>query len=80
VAILVAAENATALPKLGRPRRKLSVHASQTVRIGDLRFTSTLWKKRWPGMAPSRENAYIIRELEVIENVPHKNMAPMMIT
>ena len=30
VAILVAAENATELPKLGRPRIKLSVHASQT--------------------------------------------------
>ena len=30
VAILVAAENATELPRLGKPRMKLSVQASQT--------------------------------------------------
>lgn len=30
VAILVAAEKATALPRLGKPRIKLSVQASQT--------------------------------------------------
>ena len=30
VAILVAAENATELPRLGRPRMKLNVHASHT--------------------------------------------------
>ena len=31
VAILVAAANATELPRLGRPRMKLSVHASHTM-------------------------------------------------
>lgn len=31
VAIEVAAEKATLLPKLGRPRMKLSVHANQTL-------------------------------------------------
>ena len=50
------------------------------VRIGDLVFSSTLWKNLWPGMAPSRENAYIIRLLDVIENVPQKNIAPITIT
>lgn len=52
VAMDVAAEKATLLPRLGSASRKLSVHASQTARIGDLRFTSTLWKKA--GIAPSR--------------------------
>ena len=33
VAMLVAAENATSLPRLGSPRIKLSVHASQTCQI-----------------------------------------------
>ena len=50
------------------------------VLIGDLVFSSTLWKNLWPGMAPSRENAYIIRLLDVIENVPQKNIAPITIT
>jgi hypothetical protein len=45
--------------------------------MGDLRLISTLWKNRCPGIPPSRANAYIIRELDVIEKVPHKNMAPM---
>lgn len=31
VAILVTAENATELPRLGRARMKLSVHASHTI-------------------------------------------------
>ena len=31
VAILVAAENATELPRLGKPRKKLRVHASHTM-------------------------------------------------
>jgi hypothetical protein len=68
VAIDVAAEKATAEPSEGRPRMKESVQASQTVRMGDLRLTSTLWKKRWPGIPPSRAKAYIMRELEVMEN------------
>lgn len=42
VAIEVAAEKATLLPKLGKPRMNERVHASQTVRIGDCRFLSTL--------------------------------------
>lgn len=79
VAIDVAAANATELPKLGSPRMKLRVQASQTVLIGDLRFRSTLWKNLWPGIPPSRAKAYIIRLLDVIENVPQKNMAPMTI-
>lgn len=79
VAILVAAENATELPRLGNPNMKLRVQASQTVRTGDFRFASTLWKNLWPGIPPSRAKAYIIREFEVTEKVPQKNMAPINI-
>ena len=50
------------------------------VLVGDLLFGSTLWKNLWPGMAPSRANAYIIRLLDVTENVPQKNIAPITIT
>ena len=98
VAMLVTAENATELPRLGNARMKLSVHASQTirtvstqlgstytiqnspVRIGDLVSRDTLWKNLCPGMPPSRANAYIMRLLDVTENVPQKNIAPMTIT
>ena len=73
MAILVAAEKATLLPRLGRPKIKLSVHASQTVRIGVRVLLSTLWKNKDPGKAPSRAKAYIIRELEVIENTLYQN-------
>ena len=50
------------------------------VRIGDLKRVSTLCQNLDPGIAPSRENAYIMREFEVTENVPHKNIETMMIT
>lgn len=66
------------------------------VRIGERYLSSTLWKNLEPGSAPSRENAYIIRLLDVIENVllvllvlvlgfkchsyPQKNIAPMVMT
>jgi hypothetical protein len=76
----VAAENATLLPTLGKPRIKDSVQASQTVRTGLLRLRSTLLKKLCPGIPPSLAKAYIIRELDVIENVPQKYIAPMMMT
>jgi hypothetical protein len=76
----VAAENATLLPTLGKPRMKDSVQASQTVRTGLLRLRSTLLKKLCPGIPPSLAKAYIIRELDVIENVPQKYIAPMMMT
>jgi hypothetical protein len=33
-----------------------------------------LWKNFDPGNAPSREKAYIMREFDVIEKVPAKNM------
>ena len=100
VAILVAAENATELPRLGKPRMKLSVHASHTarrpkssavahthtartegapVRTGDWCFLSTLWKNLAPGIALSRANAYIMRELLVIEKVPQRYMHTMTI-
>jgi len=89
VAIEVAAANATELPKLGRPKMKLRVHASHTserkdlerskerrvqvrdipVRMGDFHSVLTLAKNLCPGIPPSREKAYIIREFEVIENV-----------
>lgn len=75
----VAAEKATELPKLGKPKMKLRVQASHTVRIGDLRFMSTLWKNLCPGIPPSRAKAYIMRLLDVMEKVPQKNMAPMTI-
>ena len=45
VAILVAAANATELPREGSARQKLSVAASQTVRMGERKRSSTLWKK-----------------------------------
>jgi len=44
------------------------------VLTGVLLLAFTLWKKRDPGRASSREKAYIIRELDVIENIPAKNM------
>lgn len=69
VAILVAALKATEEPRDGRDRRKERLQASHTVRTGDFRRESTLWKNRAPGRAPSREKANIMRELEVIENV-----------
>jgi len=47
---------------------KDNVQASQTVLMGDLVFGSTLWKNLCPGIPPSRAKAYIIRELDVIEN------------
>ena len=68
ISYLVAAENATLLPKLGNPNMKERVQASQTVLMGDLVLGSTLWKNLCPGIPPSREKAYIIRELEVMEN------------
>ena len=86
----VAAAKATLLPKLGKPRMKLNVHASQTekkvnelsipihllrlwegepVRMGDFHRLLTWPKNLCPGMPPSRANAYIILEFEVIEKV-----------
>lgn len=50
------------------------------VRIGDLVLELTLWNSWCPGMPPSRANAYIMRLFDVTENVPQKNMAPMVIT
>src|SRR6267154_1959195 len=50
VAMDVAAENATELPRLGRPRMKLNVHASQTsakVNNGLQRFGFGRAKSRW---------------------------------
>ena len=97
VAILVTAEKATELPRLGSARMKLSVQASHTVRtirraqvhgrrgywpvrIGDFVPRDTLWKNLCPGMPPSRAKAYIIRLFDVIEHVPHMNIAPMTMT
>ena len=68
VPYLVAAENATLLPKLGSPKTKDNKQASQTVLIGDLVFGSTSWKNLCPGIPPSRAKAYIMRELDVMEN------------
>lgn len=45
VAMEVAAAKATSLPKEGRARMKERVAASQTVRMGDLKRSSTWWKK-----------------------------------
>jgi hypothetical protein len=45
VAMDVAAANATEDPREGSARQKERKAASQTVRIGDLNLSSTLWKK-----------------------------------
>ena len=45
VAMDVAAAKATVLPREGRARQKESVAASQIVRMGELKRSSTLWKK-----------------------------------
>ena len=50
------------------------------MRTGDWYFESTLQKNLWPGIPPSRANAYIMRLLDVMENVPQKNIAPITIT
>src|SRR5579864_9143006 len=39
------------------------------------RFRLTRRHQWWPGIAPSRENANIIRDAEVTEAVPQKNCA-----
>src|SRR5918992_1409382 len=39
------------------------------------RFLPTRRQSRWPGMAPSRENANIIRDADVTEAVTQKNWA-----
>ena len=53
---------------------------SLPVRTGVLRLLSTLWKNFDPGNAPSLEKAYIIRELDVIEKMPAKNIHPNITT
>jgi hypothetical protein len=45
VAIEVAAAKATLEPREGRERQKERVAASQTVRMGERKRSSTLWKK-----------------------------------
>lgn len=70
VAILVAAANATSLPKLGKLKQKLKKAPNQIVRIGELNLLSICAKKL--GIPPSRANANIIREFEVREKRPAK--------
>lgn len=72
VAIDVAAEKATEEPRDGIARRKDSVAASQTVRIGDLYRLSTLLKNF--GNPPSRLKANIIRLFDVMEKRPQCHM------
>ena len=45
VAIEVAAAKATEEPREGRARQKAKKQASQIVRIGERKRSSTLWKK-----------------------------------
>ena len=68
VAIDVAAEKATVDPRDGIAKRKDSVAASHTVRMGALYRLSTLLKKF--GKPPSRLNPNIIRLLDVMEKSP----------
>lgn len=42
------------------------------VRMGDFHLLLTWAKNLCPGIPPSREKAYIIREFEVIENVLYR--------
>ena len=51
------------------------VASGEPVLIGDLHRLLTLLKKVCPGIPPSRAKAYIIRELEVTENVLCVTMA-----
>src|SRR5258706_7463342 len=44
------------------------------------RLPATRRQVLWPGMAPSRENANIIREADVTDAVPQKNCATTAIT
>src|SRR4051794_38359958 len=44
------------------------------------RLAFTCFHQRWPGIAPSRENANIIREADVTDAVPQKNCATHAIT
>lgn len=92
MAMEVAAVKATAEPSEGRARQKESVAASQTVRMGDLKWASTLLKKEgrpgayfitdelgkeWSDLPRSRLKPYIIREFDVIENKPQCQMQTM---
>lgn len=76
VAMLVAAANATELPRLGKLRQNARNAASQTVRAGDLNRLSTRSKNC--GSAPSREKANIMRELLVREKRPQCQTQRMM--
>jgi hypothetical protein len=52
-----------------RTPRKEEEEENGPVRIGERQRPSTLLRNLEPGIAPSRLNAYIIRELDVIEKV-----------
>ena len=57
-----------------KPRDMRICETGSPVRTGVLRLASTLWKNLEPGNAPSLEKAYIMREFDVIEKMPAKNM------
>ena len=66
VAILVAAENATLLPRLGKPRRKLRVQASQTAQESR-QFWLSCCRAGWDGhklTSPHRRPPPFINRVE----------------
>ena len=49
-------------------RVRIGRDADSDVRLNGWRVSRR--QSRWPGVAPSREKAYIIREAEVIDDIP----------
>lgn len=63
VAMEVVPLNATVDPSDGRARRKEQPAPKRTVRIGEWKPRSMMWRRC--GMPPSRAKANIMRELDV---------------
>src|SRR5512138_2119723 len=76
-AIEVAARYAVVFQSDGRTRRTASVTHSQIELVGVPVRGLTCFQIREPGSAPSRENAYDIRELAVTDAIPQNHWATM---
>ena len=78
MAIDVTAAYATA-PLVPKYAGNAARNASTAIAIAAKYGTRSAFRRRhnwWPGTARSRENAYIIRDADVIEDIPQYNCAP----
>src|SRR4029077_21233612 len=79
-AIDVTAAYASAFHRYGSPRMKAPTAANQIELVGVRVRLLTLCQKFDAGRAPSRENAALIRDVAVTDDMPQKNWAPMTIS